>query len=624
MKKKKEETAVERPKAPRSRVPKVCGSDIELANFLLGTHEAIQTDILASRLLLREIRGWPQKNWNYTGGYASSMTQAPGRTTTTSYAGYGNYAYPASQTSGYSQTGTYGSNPAPGYDPQDWGRRFLDTNGGCVYIDLNHLEICTPELVSAYDYVAASRAMLEVARQAREAASAKLPAGLRLVVLANNVDGHGHTFGSHCNFLITRAARSNIFDRKLQFLLYLAAFQVSSIIYTGQGKVGSDNGQTPCNYQISQRADYFEVLTGVQTTYNRPIVNSRNESLCGLSGTSMGTPRPGGDLQRVHCIFYDHSLCQVATLLRMGVMQIVLAMIEAEHMNPGLLLDDPLAALWQWSHDPSLTATARNAAGKNITAAEHQLLFCEEAGRFIEQGGCDDIVPRAKEIHALWADTLQLLHAKDFGRLAPRIDWILKKEILETAMQEHPDLNWQSPAIKKLDLVYSDIDLSEGIFWEYEKIGATECVVTPDEIAHFVSNPPSDTRAWTRAMMLRLGKAQVDDVDWDELRFKVKEDDRSWPVTRVLETPDPLEHDSRQAEPILRDAHDLVPVLDALGATRPSVTQYNSTTSQCTCPSCTSKRARAASQAEFGTAGNLPATVSEGGAVLEAELDDTP
>ena len=49
-------------------------------------------------------------------------------------------------------------------------------------------------------------------------------------------------------------------------------------------------------------------------------MNSRDEALCGNGGEEYG---------RIHCIFYDNNLCQVAQLLKVGAMQIVLAMIEA-------------------------------------------------------------------------------------------------------------------------------------------------------------------------------------------------------------------------------------------------------------------------------------------------------
>ena len=38
-----------------------------------------------------------------------------------------------------------------------------------------------------------------------------------------------------------------------------------------------------------------------------------------------------------YCIFFDNTLCHVATLLKIGLMQIVLAMIEAERVDAHVL-----------------------------------------------------------------------------------------------------------------------------------------------------------------------------------------------------------------------------------------------------------------------------------------------
>ena len=156
------------------------------------------------------------------------------------------------------------------------------------------------------------------------AANTKLPAGQSIQVQINNSDGLSNSYGGHFNCLITRAARADIFARKLHYLLFLATFQVSSIVITGQGKVGSENGAPPVAYQLSQRADFFETLCAEQTTYHRPIVNARDEALCGRAAA-----QHRDDLARLHCIFFDTTLCHVATLLRVGMMQIVLAMIES-------------------------------------------------------------------------------------------------------------------------------------------------------------------------------------------------------------------------------------------------------------------------------------------------------
>src|SRR5213080_3533469 len=331
----------------RDRVPKLCGADIELGNFVLGLERAGGTGREASRALLREI----DAPYADRGGYGVRLVRSA---------------------SGY-QMG-HGASGAT-YDPQDWGRKYLSSNGGCVYIDLDHLECCLPEVRSAYDHVAAWHAMLRIARRALVAANAKLPAGQRIHVLVNNSDGRGNAYGSHLNFLVTRRTWDNIFERKLHHMLYLAAFQVSSIVYTGQGKVGAENGTPAAAFQLSQRADFFETLTGAQTTYQRPIVNSRDEALCGQRPSMWRSdePEPSSDLARLHCIFFDNTLSPGSSVLKVGTMQLLLACLEAERANPDLLLDDPVAAVVQWSHDPTLTARARMASGKELTAVELQL-----------------------------------------------------------------------------------------------------------------------------------------------------------------------------------------------------------------------------------------------------------
>jgi proteasome accessory factor A len=360
-----------------------------------------------------------------------------------------------SWTSSVSSSGEHAG--ASEFDPQDWRRTFLPGNGGCAYIDLDHLELCLPEVLSARDHVAAWHALLRIAARAQADANAELPEGQRIHVLANNSDGRGNSYGSHLDFLITRRAWNNIFHRRLQHLLYLAAYQASSIVFAGQGKVGSENGAVanPCDYQLSQRADFIEVLMGVQTTFNRPLINSRDEA---LTGVSVAMDSPAQTMARLHVIFYDSTLCHVAGLLKVGVMQIILAMIEAEKINPHLILDDPVAAVHVWSRDPLLSQRAALVSGQEVTAVELQLRFLDEAKAFVDGGGCDDIVPEAEMIIELWADTLEKLRARNLSALAPRIDWVQKLALLQRALQQRTELGWDSPQIKHLDHLYSALD----------------------------------------------------------------------------------------------------------------------------------------------------------------------
>jgi proteasome accessory factor A len=531
------------------RVVKLIGSDSELGNFILGRESPQGTGAEAARLLLRCIDGVARasaSNWNsgsgngsgsagWGGHAASEWTYRSGvyyparrqwRThyghaePTRDYA-YGPGGYGADNTSDYGSPEGKGNGSTNGHtDPQDWGRKFLRTNGACCYIDLNHLEVCTPEVLSARDFVAASRAMLVIARDAMRAASAALSPGERLVVLANNSDGHGQSYGSHLNFLISRGTWRRLFDRMYPDLFVLAAFQASSIVITGQGKVGSENGHEPVDYQLSQRADFIETLQGIQTTYNRPLVNTRDEAHCGHSWGSDRASSLNDRYARLHCIFFDHTLCQPATFLKVGTMQLVLAMLEAGQVDVGLILDDPVAAVHTWSRDPNLAARAPLADGRSLTAVELQWLFLERAKKFAENPGFGDYVPDSAAILELWEDTLSKLETGSIDSLRSRLDWVLKRDLIEVTLRDRPDLDWRSPEVKHLDLIYSSLDEREGLYWACEREGLVEHIVTHAEIHHLTRQPPTDTRAWTRAWLLRaLASGSVQDVDWDHITF---------------------------------------------------------------------------------------------------------
>ncbi len=448
------------------QVEKVLGADVELGNYIDGAHAP--TGRAASRLLLRHVPGIAR-------GAVTSV--------------------------------------------QDSLRKYLPCNGGCAYIDLDHAEFPIPEVTNAVDFVAAWHATLRIARAAMFDANQRLPDGQRLRVLANNSDGLGHSYGSHCNVLITRPAFDNMFDRKLHYLLFLAAHQASSIIYTGQGKVGAENDAPGVDYQLSQRADFFEMLSALQTTFQRPIVNARDEPLC---GPYSGVDATAMTLARLHVIFYDSNLCHVACYLKAGVLQIIVAMIEAEQVDVRLILDDPVDAVIAWSHDPGLQACVRLADGRRLTAVEHQQLLHEQASRFVQRGGCDGIVPGAEQIIELWGDVLAKLAAKQFDALTGSLDWLLKRVGLERALANHPQLDWDSPELKQLDHLYSSLDPTEGLYWIHQRGGAVQPLVSPNQIERFMYEPPEDTRAWTRAMLLRAaGARHINSIDWDRITFRL-------------------------------------------------------------------------------------------------------
>ena len=78
----------------------------------------------------------------------------------------------------------------------------------------------------------------------------------------------------------------------------------------------------------------------------------------------------------------------------------------------------------------------RGAEGSRLTAAcrrdpEALAAFCRSYDvprAYVDAGGCDGLVPGASTIVGLWEDTLDKLAQRDFDRLAPRLDWVLKRQ----------------------------------------------------------------------------------------------------------------------------------------------------------------------------------------------------
>jgi proteasome accessory factor A len=426
------------------------------------------------------------------------------------------------------------------------------------------LAALVPELLSARDHVAATHAMLCLACSALRTANARLPEGVKIVVLANNSDGQGHSYGSHISFLMKRRAWIDLFERRLHNLLFLASYQSSSILFTSQGKIGAENNRAPVDYQISQRADFFQVIQGSQTKFNRPIVNSRDEALCG----SWRLPQEQPSLStfaRLHVIFYDQTLCHTASFLKVGVMQIILAMIEAGCVNSELILEDAVEAVWRWSHDPSLQTRAALVSGRRLTAVELQLEFFEAACRFVESGGCDGIVPEAQMILDLWGDTLQKLAARDFAALSRRLDWVLKLQILERILAQRPEFNWNSPQLKHLDFMYASLE--DGLYWACEREGAVDKIVTDEHVESLRTAPPENTRAWTRAQLLQLARPeQVERMDWDSITFSLRRQPSSWPYEITVNLANPLKFTKAECACVFDRSANLEDALELLGA----------------------------------------------------------
>jgi hypothetical protein len=500
----------QRPRADSDgRVPKLLGADIELGNFIQDAG-AGSTGHLAARELLEQIDGV-----RHAEAKAESRSSAGG-------------SYGTASTGYYWGQGYYGGYCAraeadpDAYQPycQDWGRKFLPTCGGCCYIDLGHLELALPETLGALAHCAAQKSMLRVAQDAMDKANADRPADRPIQVLVNNSDGQGSAWGAHLNVAVSRRCFDNIFRQRLHYMGLLASHLAGGVLW-GQGKVGSEDRRPACDYQLSQRADFFRVLLGPQTTYDRPIVNTRDESLCGPSSSRATAGTWDDRIARVHLIPYDASLCDVACVIKAGSCQLVLAMLEQDQVPTELILDSPIEAIGAWSHDPTLSRRARLVAGGELTAVEHQLEIADRARAFVEAGRAEGIVPDAERVLSLWEMTLLELRAGDEEALSGKLDWVLKRRLCEQAIRSG-NLDWNAPQIKYVDHLYAHLAPDRGLYWAMERAGAVQRLVSAAQIERGVHEPPDETRAWLRAQILRrVDRDAVVSVDWDEIRLRL-------------------------------------------------------------------------------------------------------
>ena len=124
-------------------------------------------------------------------------------------------------------------------------------------------------------------------------------------------------------------------------------------------------------FQLSQRADFFEEEVGLETTLKRPIVNTRDEPHCDAQ-----------KYRRLHVIVGDANMSEVATYLKVGTTAIVLAMIEDDALGDDWLLGNPVPAIRQVSHDPTLQRTIMLRDGRRATALEVQWGLLERARKY--------------------------------------------------------------------------------------------------------------------------------------------------------------------------------------------------------------------------------------------------
>ncbi|MCW2505829.1 MAG: hypothetical protein JWO79_4113 [Actinomycetia bacterium] len=395
--------------------------------------------------------------------------------------------------------------PAEALADEDLGlANVILTNGARLYVDHAHPEYSTPEVTNPRDIVlwdkAGERVMAEAARRA-----ATVPGTSPINLYKNNTDNKGASYGSHENYLMRRDTPFN------DIVTHLTPFFVTRQVVTGAGRVGIGQDGSGTGFQISQRADFFEVEVGLETTLKRPIINTRDE--------------PHSDAEkyrRLHVIIGDANLSEISIYLKAGTTALVLAMIEDHALSPDTMLSDPVGDLRAVSHDWALQHKVTLRDGRRMTAVEMQEVYCERAHKYVDDKYGSDADEPTKDVLARWASILDRLR-RDPMLCANELDWVAKLRILE-GYRDRDGLGWDSPRLQLVDLQYSDVRQDKGLYHRLVARGAIKTLVTEDEIMHAVASPPVDTRAYFRGRCLEKYAREVVAASWDSVIFDVGRD----------------------------------------------------------------------------------------------------
>ncbi|KAF0963408.1 MULTISPECIES: depupylase/deamidase Dop [unclassified Rhodococcus (in: high G+C Gram-positive bacteria)] len=390
------------------------------------------------------------------------------------------------------------SGPAPVIDADEVGAaNMILTNGARLYVDHAHPEYSAPEVTDPLDAVIWDKAGERVMEAAARHASS-VPGAPRLQLYKNNVDGKGASYGTHENYLMSRATPFSA------VINGLTPFFASRQVICGSGRVGIGQSGDEAGFQLSQRADYIEVEVGLETTLKRGIINTRDE------------PHADADkYRRLHVIIGDANLAEMSTYLKVGTTALVLDLIEAGVDLTDLQLARPVTAVHHISHDPTLRATVALADGRELTGLALQRIYLDRVDKFMSAEGNDD--PRVADLLEKWAMVLDLLE-RDPMECAHLLDWPAKLRLLE-GFRNREGLNWSAPRLHLVDLQYSDVRLDKGLYNRLVARGSMERLVSEQAVLDAVDTPPTDTRAYFRGECLRKFGADIAAASWDSVIF---------------------------------------------------------------------------------------------------------
>jgi Pup amidohydrolase len=373
------------------------------------------------------------------------------------------------------------------------------TNGARLYVDHAHPEYSSPECTDPLAAVLWDKAGERVMAAAAAQASA-MPGTAPIQLYKNNTDNKGASYGCHENYLMSRATPF------AEIVRHLTPFFVTRQVVCGAGRVGLGADGREDGFQISQRADFFEVEVGLETTLKRPIINTRDE--------------PHADpekYRRLHVIIGDANMSELASYLKLGSTALVLAMIEDRFLAVDLSIEAPVAQLRAVSHDPTCRHLIGLRDGRKLTAVQVQMEYLELARKYTQDRYGGDIDELTADVLDRWESALTRL-AEDPMQLAGELDWVTKLQLAD-GYRSRDGIGWGHPRLQLVDLQYSDVRPDRGLYNRLVAAGRMRRLLDEQDVLRAVTEPPEDTRAYFRGRCLRQYPDAVAAASWDSVIF---------------------------------------------------------------------------------------------------------
>ncbi|HSN01864.1 MAG TPA: depupylase/deamidase Dop [Acidimicrobiales bacterium] len=416
------------------------------------------------------------------------------------------------------------------------------SNGARLYVDHAHPEYSSPECRTPLEATLYDVAGEEVLRRALSAANASLDDADAITLYKNNSDGKGNSYGTHENYLVSRHVDF------AEVVRAMVPHFVSRQVVVGAGKVGAETDDASSHspaFQLSQRAEFFEEVVGLETTLKRPIINTRDE--------------PHSDAERfrrLHVIIGDANMSQFATFVKLGSTALLLAVLEdrgASVFPPPPRY--PVRAVRHFALDPTLQAVEVGDDGVAYSAWDLQDALWHLAQDYVATSGASAVAPEAEvaEILTQWREMLDGVRV-DPASVADRVDWAAKERILR-GYQERHDLRATDARLRAIDLQYHDLRPERSLS---SRVGLRR-IVEPAQVRQAVHNPPRSTRAFFRGRCVERFPDEIVAANWDSLVFDLGDG----PLQRVPMM-DPLRGTAALTENLLETSTSAADLLRAL------------------------------------------------------------